>query len=137
MKKIVGFFVMLVLTAAVSVAQNKVDNDRMDRDIEIAENALTTMIRLQLNQKNRYYGMDIKGNYTPGYGVTLRIPGEHNYINAIGWTKGPAVIAPGTRTEGIAIARPGDAYVVIVDSRPGRERNAASQGKQDSAKAEY
>src|ERR1700741_4043940 len=92
MKSIVGVFVML-MWAVTGLAQSKVDNDRMDRDIEIAENALSTMIRQQFS-KSRYYGMDIKGSYTPGFGVTLRLPGEYNYVNAIGWEgKGGAVIA--------------------------------------------
>ena len=93
MKKIVGFIVMLMAALAYpGAAQNKIDNERMDRDIEVAENALATMIRQQFS-RNRYYGMEIKGNYTPGYGVTLRLPGEHNYVNAIGWQSADGALA--------------------------------------------
>jgi hypothetical protein len=145
MKSIVGFFVMLIIAAAPAVAQNKVDNDRMDRDIEIAENALMTMIRLQF-QKNRYYGMDIKGNYTPGYGVTMRIPGENNYVSAIGLNDrgGIAYIAapapPSSDGGGVRVVRPGDADVVVVDGRRSKDKAEAKdarQGRQDSAKAVY
>jgi hypothetical protein len=152
MKRIVGFFVMLIMTTAAAVAQNKVDNERMDRDIEIAENALMTMIRLQF-QKNRYYGMDIKGNYTPGYGVTMRIPGENNYVSAIGMgDKGGItyIAAPGFSSEDVAVVRPprpGEPDVVIVDNqraardkqetRGGKEDKKSKQDRQDSAKTVY
>jgi hypothetical protein len=159
MKSIVGFIVMLIMAAQPTVAQ-KIDNERMDRDIEIAENALTTMIRLQF-QRNRYYGMDIKGNYTPGYGVTLRIPGEHNFIGAVGWdmSGGPSVLAapapPGvsyeykTGTAGdVAVIRQGSnsdgnsASVVVIDGRPdktpsdrsGKERTAKERSGKDAAR---
>jgi len=146
MKKIVGFIVMLMSALAyAATAQNKVDNERMDRDIEVAENALATMIRQQFS-KNRYYGMEIKGNYTPGYGVTLRIPTDHNYVNAVGWEmKGPAVIAGSG--EGYTIVRPGDAPAVIVDARrpakdvkETKDAKAAKEARinrQDSAREVY
>jgi hypothetical protein len=146
MKNIVGYVMLiwaaLVFDAAPSAAQNKIDNERMDRDIEVAENALATMIRQQFS-KNRYYGMEIKGNYTPGYGVTLRLPGEYNYVNAIGWEGGAkggmAYIAaptpPGVngRNEGVTVVRPG-AEVVVVD---GDRVKKATVVNRDSAKTVY
>ena len=117
MKSIVGY-VMLVWAAVVMAsmplaAQSKVDSERMDRDIEVAENALATMIRQQFT-KTRYYGMEIRGNYTPGYGVTLRLPGDYGYMGTMSWdSKGGAVIAapspPGVPggSRDITIIRPG------------------------------
>jgi hypothetical protein len=137
MKPIVGLVVMLMAALAYpAAAQNKIDNERMDRDIEVAENALATMIRQQLG-RNRYYGIEIKGNYTPGYGVTLRIPGEMNYINAMGWVEGKArtaVIAPPAGPgEGVTIVRPRSGDVVVVDGQGKQER----QVRQDSAREAY
>lgn len=129
--------VCVVLAVNPSMAQNKIDNERMDRDIEVAENALATMIRQQFS-KNRYYGMEIKGNYTPGYGVTLRLPGESNYVSVIGWEgKGGAVIAaptpPGSSGGDFTIIRPG-ADVVVVD---GDRVKRATVINKDSAKTVY
>jgi hypothetical protein len=139
MKNIVGFLVLLITAVTYPAAgQNKIDNERMERDIEVAENALSTMIRQQFS-KSRYYGMEIKGNYTPGYGVTLRIPNDHNYVNAIGW-EGRAVIAGSG--EGVTIVRPGDAPVVVDTRKPKDEKEAkaakeARAARQDSAKVVY
>jgi hypothetical protein len=140
MKSIVGFIVMLMVATQPVAAQNKIDNERMDRDIEIAENALTTMIRLQF-QRNRYYGMEIKGSYTPGYGVTLRIPGENNFVGAVGWDmRGTAVIAPAPPgVDGdVTLIRPGRAAgsgdVMVIDARPEKadaERTAKGRSSQD------
>lgn len=113
------------------------DSDRMDRDIEIAENALATMIRQKFS-KTRYYGMEIKGSYTPGYGVTLRLPSEYNYVNALGWNeKGGAVIAapmppPAAGGEAIVV-RPGAEVVVVEGDRVKR----ATVVNRDSARLVY
>lgn len=144
MKNIVGFVMLisaaLLLEATSSAAQGKVDNERMDRDIEIAENALATMIRQQFS-RNRYYGMEIRGSYTPGYGVTLRLPGDFNYVNRVGWEgKGGAVIAvpaspapSGAASGDYTIVRPG-VEVVVVD---GDKVKKATVINRDSAKTVY
>jgi effector-binding domain-containing protein len=139
MKKIVGFIVMLMAALAYpGAAQNKIDNERMDRDIEVAENALATMIRQQFS-RNRYYGMEIKGNYTPGYGVTLRLPGEHNYINAIGWQSadGVAVLTPPAPGGGVTVIRPGERSTVVARERAEKDTKETRAGRQDSAREEY
>jgi hypothetical protein len=138
MKHIVGI-VMLTCAAVLSAAQGKVDSERMDRDIEIAENALATMIRQQF-ARNKYVGIEIKGSYTPGYGVTLRLPGDFNYASRMGWEgRGGAVIAvpaapapPGAPGD-YAIIRPG-VDVVVVD---GDKVKKATVINRDSARTVY
>lgn len=75
MKRIVSIFLVgMGMTAAVlSQAQNKIDDQRMERDIEIAENVLSTLVKQQMGKRN-FFPYEIEGNYTPGYGVTFRLP---------------------------------------------------------------
>ncbi|MBY0435197.1 MAG: hypothetical protein K2U26_13900 [Cyclobacteriaceae bacterium] len=75
MKKIIGFgmIVMMMLSSIVALAQGKVDDDRMDRDIEVAENILSTMIRQKFGRRN-FMPMEVSGSYVPGFGVTFRMP---------------------------------------------------------------
>src|SRR5258706_11275450 len=73
MKKVMIVCVMLMSTLA--FAQNKVDDARMQRDIEVAENILGTLIKQQLGKRN-FFPMEVQGSYVPGYGVTFRLPSE-------------------------------------------------------------
>jgi hypothetical protein len=58
-------------------AQSKVDEARMDRDIEVAENILSTLIKQQF-EKRSFFPMEINGEYREGYGVTFRLPNQLN-----------------------------------------------------------
>ena len=96
MKKVIRFWLVvcigLVFQSNMSVAQ-KIDEERMTRDIEVAENVLATLIKQELNQGQGFFPIDVKGSYLPGYGVTFRIPGEQigslipmwNGSNAVIW----------------------------------------------------
>src|SRR5882757_1924158 len=70
--------IIVVLTLIVSVAfgQTKIDQERMDRDIEIAENALATIIKQKFDKRNMW--IEVKASYTPGFGVTMRLPSDNN-----------------------------------------------------------
>src|SRR5579871_6341956 len=88
MKKML--IVWMVIAGTIASAQNKVDEERMQRDIEIAENILSTMIKQQLNRHN-FFPMEVQGSYLPGYGVTFRLPSSEfgfYYLgsNDKGWT---------------------------------------------------
>jgi len=65
----------LVLASLVGLAQDK--EERIERDVEVAENVLSTLIKQQLDKKSSFWPLDVDGNYTPGFGVTLRIPYEN------------------------------------------------------------
>jgi hypothetical protein len=66
----------VVLIATVVSAQSKLNDERMQRDIEIAENVLETMLRQEFGKRN-FFPYEINGNYMPGYGVTFRLPVEN------------------------------------------------------------
>jgi hypothetical protein len=94
MKRIArGLISAAVLVLAVSgvIAQSKVDEQRMERDIEVAENVLETIIKQQF-EKRAFFPMEIQGNYMAGYGVTFRIPYE---ILGSSWFFGQPPEAPG------------------------------------------
>lgn len=67
---------VLIATAVAVSAQAKVDPERMDRDIEVAENVLATLIKQQLAVRNNFFPVEVEGTYMEGYGVTFRLPTE-------------------------------------------------------------
>ncbi|HTH56623.1 MAG TPA: hypothetical protein VL728_11310 [Cyclobacteriaceae bacterium] len=84
MKKMLIVWVMLVSTLA--FAQNKVDDERMQRDIEVAENILSTLIKQQMGKRN-FFPYEVEGSYLPGYGVTFRLPNSEFLGNFV-WVTG-------------------------------------------------
>jgi hypothetical protein len=80
MKKMIKFWISAMLFLAIhshAIAQ-KIDEDKMVRDIEVAENVLSTMIKQEINQQRTFFGMDIKAYYQEGYGVTFRLPSDYS-----------------------------------------------------------
>ncbi len=80
MNKAARIFVMIGLVAfltSAAQAQTKIDEDRMQRDIEVTENILSTLIK-QHFEKRSFFPMEIKGEYREGHGITYRLPYEFN-----------------------------------------------------------
>jgi hypothetical protein len=81
MKKIMKFWggamLVVAMPAACTFAQ-KIDQERMTRDIEVAENVLGTLIKQEVSPQKTFFGMDIKGYYQEGYGVTFRLPSDYS-----------------------------------------------------------
>ncbi len=79
MKRVVRFLMMSVLICGVMTvfAQSKIDDERMSRDIEIAENVLQTLLRQEFGKRN-FFPYEVNGTYMPGYGVTFRLPNDFN-----------------------------------------------------------
>jgi hypothetical protein len=75
MRFLMSGMLAMVIQSQAAYAQ-KIDEERMKRDIEVAENVLSTLIKQQINTQRNFFGVDIKGNYQPGYGVTFRLPGD-------------------------------------------------------------
>ncbi len=73
---ITGFIVMLVVLVTPAYAQ-KVDAERMDRDIKVAENVLSTLIKQKFESKNTFFPLEIRGSYLEGYGVTFALPPDY------------------------------------------------------------
>ena len=68
------------------------DEQRMEQDIEVAENILSTLVRQQFGKRN-FFPMEVHGNYLAGYGVTFRLP-NGGPLNAMlfEWGDEPSII---------------------------------------------
>lgn len=92
--------IALTLQSHGTLAQS-IDEDRMNRDIEVAENVLATVIKQQLSDKQTFFGLDVKGSYQPGYGITFRLPPDRTlpFVISIDGPemRGAAVISNGNR----------------------------------------
>ncbi|HEY9488091.1 MAG TPA: hypothetical protein VIQ51_07165, partial [Chryseosolibacter sp.] len=65
--------IALCIQLQLSFAQS-INEERMKRDIEVAENVLATLIKQEFEQQRTFFGLDVNGSYQPGYGITFRIP---------------------------------------------------------------
>ena len=105
MKKALKFWMavtmgLTLLTQATRAQQY--DEDRMNRDIEVAENVLATLIKREMGDERTFFGLDVKGSYQPGYGVTFRLPPDHAM---------PFVISiEGNEVEGATVITNGNTY---------------------------
>ena len=72
-ERILMTIVILAITKAGAWGQTKFDEDRMERDIEVAENILSTMLKQQFDKRS-FFPIEVNGNYRAGYGVTFTIP---------------------------------------------------------------
>lgn len=82
---LIGGFVAVMLNVQVSLAQ-KFDDERMERDIAVAENVLGTLIKQQFSNQRTFFPLEIKGSYQAGYGVTFTLPAD--YTTPIAFTLG-------------------------------------------------
>lgn len=73
---LMGSVLVLVMDAHAATAQ-KIDDERMRRDISVAENVLGTLIKQQFSNQRTFFPLEIKGNYQPGYGVTFSLPADY------------------------------------------------------------
>ena len=67
--------VVLVVTASPVMAQ-KIDEERMNRDIEVASNVLSTLIKQQFDNQRTFFPLEVRGSYQSGYGVTFTLPAD-------------------------------------------------------------
>jgi hypothetical protein len=100
MKRVINFLIggMILLGTHAAMAQSpaQVDqsgrpynkqrpDDRMGRDIAVAENVLSTLIKQEFDQRNFFF-MEVQGNYISGYGVTFTVP--TSMLNSSIWSPG-------------------------------------------------
>ena len=107
----------LVLLCLVSQGQDK--EERIQRDVEVAENVLSTLIRQQMERKSSFWPVEVKGSYTPGFGVTLRVPIDN-------WPMGFSVFTEDFKGPAIWTPAPGEGADVIIHNG----QNATAIGRQ-------
>ncbi len=112
----------MVWLAAWSLADaQKIDDDRMTRDLEIAKNVLGTVIKQQQGTRS-FFNVEAEAHYMAGYGVTFRLPPDMNFIY-LNSTMGDALRVSGMR----AIQAPGFYYEQEGDEEPRSEARARAR----------
>ena len=91
MKKLSIIIAMIVLPWVMNA--QTIDMERMDRDIEIAENILSTLSN-QKSGQNLFFGNKAEGNYIEGYGVIFYLPKSTALIYQKRGTAKHAWVAP-------------------------------------------
>jgi hypothetical protein len=123
MKIWVSGIIALSLPSQAAWAQ-KIDAERMTRDIEVAENVLSTLIKHEVSQEKNFYGVDVTGTYQEGYGVTFRVPGNYSMPKTVS-LMGVARVRGGT------MLYSDDAAPVVYDIRgEGQSQNVGVQKTQ-------
>ena len=150
----------LILITIGSFAQTKLDEERMDRDIEVAENILSTMIKQQFDKRN-FFPIEVNGIYRAGYGVTFTIPNiQSNMLFGFDapemvWTDGPGsysrsyssgdaqgftIIQRDSEGDVATVDRKGKSTAVVAGTpapaRAPRAKKEKSKAKNDSLKEE-
>lgn len=74
MKRVMNFLVCGVMVLGTQLATAQIADDaRMNRDIEVAENVLSTLIKQEF-EKSNFFPVEIRGSYRVGHGVTFAVP---------------------------------------------------------------
>jgi hypothetical protein len=88
MKKIIIGIVSFMLFATTLWAQTT-NADRMERDLRVAEDVLSSLIKQQFD-KNAWLPVDVEASYRSGYGVTFSVPNFSNFhMNGFVFPKAP------------------------------------------------
>jgi hypothetical protein len=117
------FFVMMALIFSMAMqagAQSKIEEGRMNRDIEVAENILSTLIK-QKFEKRSFFPMEVNGEYREGFGVVFKLPQEVN---------GPMIWNLGGQTTGVTILD-GDSFSYSFNLPSGEEAELARVMSED------
>jgi hypothetical protein len=147
MKRIIMMMAMSLMFLAQITFGQKIDEERMQRDIEVAENVLGTLIKQQFEQQRMFFPLEITGSYQPGYGVTFRLPADYttpvifNYNgndNAVIWNEGDSYVW--RSTPAAAPAPPGvegreSPDVVIAKRAPGKTETSLNDKKLEKERA--
>jgi hypothetical protein len=67
----------IVLVTNIPVQAQKIDSERMNRDIKVAENVLSTLISQKFEGNRMFFPLEVRGSYQEGYGVTFTIPADY------------------------------------------------------------
>ena len=137
-----NIIIIILISIATATFAQKVDADRMNRDLEIAENALATMIKQQFSGRdNRGIWIDVKANYTPGFGVTMRIPNDNaNWIYEYSYKVSGGdmtIIAPASPGGyGVTMTYNDDKQAYIADKDRDKVRKVTDE-RRDSSRTVY
>lgn len=93
---------VLTLTTAVTATAQQVDQERMNRDIKVAENVLVTLIKQKLDGDRMFFPLNVTGSYQEGFGVTFMLPVDYTTPIAFGLSRSDEVVFyRGDRVQGV------------------------------------
>lgn len=118
-KLLIGAIVICGIVNTHATAQS-IDEERMKRDIEVAENVLATLIKQEFQQGVRFFGLDVKGSYQPGYGVTFRVPTDQSM---------PFAISIGGDVHGTTVIANDNGYHYSINTRPAQAPTVADEAE--------
>ena len=96
--------IILIFISGSAIAQD-IDEEKMNRDLEIAKNVLATMLK---GESDSWYGSNsINASYVQGYGVIFTIPKHYSMIHV---RPPKVVVAPRVR---ISTGDAGDETIII------------------------
>ncbi|MEP5613753.1 MAG: hypothetical protein ABJP45_15985 [Cyclobacteriaceae bacterium] len=130
MNKII-YTVTLAMVISFTTVGQEIDQQRMDRDLKIAENILST---LSNNDRNIFsLSRSIESNYIPDYGVIFTLP-QSTLIYTTRSGGGIAVVAP-TPPRAVSGTSSGSSYsYVIADSDDNESNSVRVSGEEMSEK---
>ncbi|MDV3307728.1 MAG: hypothetical protein LOY03_02790 [Cyclobacteriaceae bacterium] len=74
---------LMILVSLESFGQG-VDQERMTRDLRVAENVLATLIQQKMDGQRMFFPLSVTGSYQPGVGVTFSLPADYTTPIALG-----------------------------------------------------
>ena len=83
---VIKFLFLFFIAAPFTSQAQKIDLARMERDIEVAENALQTLIKQQFVSQRMFFPLEVEGSYQEGFGVTFRLPPDYTTPLAISFS---------------------------------------------------
>lgn len=122
-------FGALVMITVHAFAQK--DEERMNRDLEVAENILGTLIKQKLEKRN-FFPVEVNSEYRSGYGVTFHLPLEVSGPMVWG-TSSPEVRILDGRGYSQYFEFP-ESEAVVVDRLLDENRQVATENMRESVK---
>jgi hypothetical protein len=146
--KTAAIALMIMIVCISNAAAQKIDNARMERDIEVAENVLSTLIKQQFEQRT-FFPMEITGTYQPGYGVTFRLPADYTAPIALTMPRGSDtfiwdnqgqneyISIGGTAREDVAVIAPSSPQAMTLKDKTREKEKTKRRYDMDSIKTAY
>lgn len=110
----------LAILIAGSAHGQGIDQERMDRDLKIAENILGTLS----NDRNLFSGRNIESNYVPDYGVIFSLPQS-------------AIVFTTKGNGGVSVISSGSSYSYVVADAPDSDDDEVSQASAEEQADAY
>lgn len=74
---VIAGIALAFVTILTTAQAQKIDDERMLRDLKVAENVLTTLIRQKFEGDRMFFPLSVTGSYQAGYGVTFTLPADY------------------------------------------------------------